>query len=78
VNCATSAAQREPEAAEGDDPVEPPDVVVVVQAVAGLRAPRRREQADLVVVVERANRQPGGRRDLADAPHGARLGPHPT
>jgi hypothetical protein len=74
-------AEREAEAAERDDPVQAPDVLVGVQAIARLAAPRRRQQADLVVVMQRADRQARGRRHLADAPqgrHGARLGPHVT
>jgi hypothetical protein len=63
-------AEPEPEPAERDDPVQPPHVGVRVQAVARLAALRRGQQADLVVVAQRADGEPGGGGDLADASHG--------
>ena len=58
--------EREAHAAQGEDPVEPADVGVAVEAVARLRALRRHEQADRVVVVQRAYGQACGLRDRTD------------
>jgi hypothetical protein len=49
--------EAESQPPQGDDPVEPRDVVVAVKAVAGRSALRGLEQAELVVVVERTDRQ---------------------
>ena len=61
-------AEREAQVAEGADLVEPPNVVLAIEPVARLRALRRPEQPDLVVVMERPHGEPGGRGKLADLP----------
>ena len=58
--------EREPEAAQRDDLVEPLDVRRAVAAVAGAGALGRAQQPDLVPVVQRPDREAGGRRELAD------------
>ena len=45
---------------------EPIEIRGVVQAVVAVRARRRLEQADLLVVADRAGRQAGLGRDLVD------------
>jgi hypothetical protein len=65
--------QREAELAEEEDLLEARQVVVGVEAVAGVRAPRGGEQADGVVVMEGPHadaREPG---DLADGVSHARV-----
>jgi hypothetical protein len=72
-------AQRKAEAAQQADAVEPLDVVGRVEPVAAGRAPRGRQQPDLVVVVERADREARGLRHLSDLAatvcHGATVRP---
>jgi hypothetical protein len=58
--------ERQPEPAQQRDPVQPPDVVRRVQPVPGPAAVRRHQQPDLLVVVQRADGQPGPLRQLAD------------
>ena len=57
--------EREAHPAQRQDPVQAADVAVAVEPVARLRARGRHEQADLVVVVQRAD---GQARGLATAP----------
>lgn len=58
--------ERQAETTQRLDLVEPGDVVAVVQPVAVVGARRRLEQADRVVVVQRADRQPAAFRQLSD------------
>jgi hypothetical protein len=48
--------QGQPEPAQCDDPVQPPDVSLVVLPAPGRTAPTRPQQPDLVVVVQRPAR----------------------
>ena len=61
--------EREAEAAQRHDPVEALDGRLVIDAMAALRA-LGGEQADLVVMVQRAHGQARAPRQLADLPHG--------
>jgi hypothetical protein len=77
--------EAQPEPPQRDDPGEPLEVVRPVAAMARVRPLLRRQQAELVVVVQRANRQAGSVADLADAEeagvqgHGeGTVGPHVT
>ena len=66
--------EREPGVvAQAPDELQPIEIRGVVQAVVAVRAGGRREQADLLVVADRAGRQAGLGRDLVDAQE-ARLG----
>ncbi len=71
-------AQRQPELAQRDDPIQPLHVGVTVQPVPRGRALRRHEQPEPVVVMQRLDRQARRRRKLADppAPIVARHGSH--
>jgi hypothetical protein len=71
VECAGDRVEWEAERAQRDDPVEAVDVVLAVHAVPARRALGGRQQPDLVVVMERAHREAGAPRELADLPHGA-------
>jgi hypothetical protein len=75
-------AQRHTELSQCPNLVQPADVRLVIEAMPGLGALRRGQQADLVVVMERPHGQPGGRRKLADLPlllvHGGHRRPHVT
>ena len=53
--------------AQAPDELQPVEVGGVVQAVVAVRASGRLEQADLLVVADRAGRQAGLGRDLVDA-----------
>lgn len=71
--------EREPEPAEQADPVQPRDVARRVQAVATRAAAGRREQADVLVVVQRSDGQARCGCQLADlAPSVASHGPDAT
>jgi hypothetical protein len=64
--------QREPEIAQGKDPVQPLELVGAVPAVAGLRVDlRRRQQADVVVVVQGPHRHLGHAGERSDPEHGS-------
>src|SRR6478609_8182515 len=60
--------QRETEHLQRPDPVEPPDVFLGVAAVAGSRPPACRQQPNLVVVMERPDRDATRFGKFADAP----------
>jgi hypothetical protein len=51
--------EREAELAQPDNPVEPGDVLGVVEPVPSGQPPRGPEQPHLVVMVQRPDRQPG-------------------
>jgi hypothetical protein len=74
--------QAEPEAAQRHDPRQPPHVAGAVAPVPGRGALGRHEQADLVVVVQRADREARPPRQLADAERPACIvvvaGVHPS
>ena len=72
--------QRQPHVAQRLDGVQALHVGLAVQAVARVRALRRREQPDLVVVVQRAHREARAPRQLPDLqPHAALSGaPRPA
>lgn len=57
--------EREAELAVEQDPLEPVEVGVVVAPVARVAAPAGDEQADVVVVVQRAHRDTGESGDLS-------------
>src|SRR5262249_35140139 len=83
-------AEREAELAQPDDPVQPGNVVSVVEPVPPGHPDRGLQQPDLVVMVQRPDRQPGGLGQRADLPgasawplavlrdHVPTLGPHVT
>jgi hypothetical protein len=52
--------EREAELPQPDDPVQPGNIVGVVQPVPSGQPRRGLQQPDLVVVVQRPDRQPGG------------------
>lgn len=56
--------QRQAQATQKADPVQPRDVSVVVEPVPGMAAARGDQQADLLVVVQGANGQPRRGRQL--------------
>src|SRR5690606_16826207 len=60
--------QREPELAQREDLLEPRDLLLPVQPVAGAAARGRPQQPDPVVVVQGADGQPGPAGQLADLP----------
>jgi hypothetical protein len=60
--------QRQPERPQAPDPVQPPHILLRVAAVPGGGAFAGGEQADVVVVVQRAHRNAGGLRQFTDAP----------
>jgi hypothetical protein len=68
--------ERQPERAVGEQPLQPREVRVVVDAVAGRRPRRRHEQPERLPVVQRAHGRAGRPRDLPDRP--ARHGDHPA
>ncbi len=62
--------QREPEIAQGEDPVQPLELVGPVPAIAGLRVDlRRRQEAEVVVVVQRPHRHLGHTGERSDPEH---------
>jgi hypothetical protein len=63
---ARDLVEREAHPAQGEDPVQPADIALAVEAVSRLRALGRLEQADLVVVVQGADRQARRPRHGAD------------
>src|SRR5690606_33105454 len=60
--------EREPELPQRPDLLEPRDVPLPVQPVAGAAARRRPQEPDPVVVVERADRQSCPAGQLTDLP----------
>ncbi len=62
--------EREPEVAEGEDPVQSLELVSAVPAVPGLRVDlRRRQEAHVVVVVQGAHRHLGHTGERPDPEH---------
>ncbi len=59
--------ERQPEAAQRDDPVQPRHVLGAVEPMPRLGAADGTEQPDPVVVVQRPHGQPGGPGEVADA-----------
>jgi hypothetical protein len=82
--------EREAELAQPDDPIQPGKVVGVIEPVPSCHPGRGPQQPDLVVMVQRPDRQPGGLGQRADLPspsglltmvlagHDPKLGPHAT
>ena len=64
-------AERQTEPAEQADAVEPFDIRLRVEPMARVAPFRSDEQADLLVVVQRADGQTGRCRDFPDPPSGA-------
>jgi hypothetical protein len=60
--------QREPEAAQQADPIQPGDIASRVHPVASVGPPRRRQQADVIVVVQGPDRQARGPGQGSDLP----------
>jgi len=60
--------QRNSHQAQRLDLLQPLDIRLLVQSMAGRRAERGREQPDLVVVVERAYRHSSPSRELSHLP----------
>ena len=58
--------QRQAHAAQGLDAVQARDIVAAVQPIAAVGSPRRAQQPDFVVVVQRANRETGAPGQFAD------------
>jgi hypothetical protein len=73
VQAGGDLVEREAELPQRDDLLQAGDVGRRVQAVSRPRVQRRPEQADLVVAVQRPDRQPGPPRQLS---HLQRLEPH--
>jgi hypothetical protein len=67
----TDVREREAELTQRTDPLETSHVVLVVDALLSIGPRSGREQADALVVVERADGQTGRARQLADAPAAA-------
>src|SRR6266568_3015919 len=82
--------ERESKLTQPDDPVQPGHVVGVIEPVTSGKPRRGPQQPDLVVMVQRPDRQPGGLGQRADLPcplrlplisvpgHDPTLGPHAT
>lgn len=71
--------QRKAKLARVADELEPIDLTAVIQALIALRAPRRGQQADLLVVSDRLDLAAGGPRHLSDRhDHRANLSLEPT
>jgi hypothetical protein len=60
--------QAQPESPVCEDPMQPAYVRFGVQAVSRTAPPRRLQQPDRVVVVQRPHAESGGLRELADPP----------
>lgn len=60
--------QRDAQAAQRDNTVQSPDVAAGVAAVPAFSPRRGRQQAELIVMMQRPDREPGLAGQLADPP----------
>src|SRR5207244_3221912 len=63
-------AERQAKASKQADPIEASHISVRVEPMSRLAAPGGRQQADFLVIVQRANRQTRGCRQFAAPPPG--------